>query len=321
MAVKKKTSTGGTQSTLEFPSFVSTITKRCARRQRWRHTLTSWMGVPFRMLLGRAVQSEDFGILMYHRVCPSPKGHFTPTYSVTPEAFADQLDWLLSHGYRAWSLQQLVEARRTNKPIDDKVFAVTFDDAYGNVATYALPVLQEFRVPATVFLATAYLDRTDPFPFDNWIGERPDHVSPETWLPITRDQCRAMLDSGLVDLGAHSHTHADFRGRPEDFEADLKQCMEVLSHDFGVHQPAFSYPFGDPLLGFASPELGTIAQQCGCSCALQIGNSVVHRNDDPFHWPRFDVAFRDSGASLAAKLDGWSEVLRASARRIRGTAP
>lgn len=34
---------------------------------------------------------------------------------------------------------------------------VTFDDGYANNFHHALPVLQQFSVPATIFLATSYL--------------------------------------------------------------------------------------------------------------------------------------------------------------------
>ncbi len=44
--------------------------------------------------------------------------------------------------------------------------AVTFDDGFETVYRHAWPVLQELRIPATVFLNTAYLDSPEPFPFD-----------------------------------------------------------------------------------------------------------------------------------------------------------
>ena len=34
--------------------------------------------------------------------------------------------------------------------------------------TAPIPILREHGVPATIFLATAYLDSPDPFPFDDW---------------------------------------------------------------------------------------------------------------------------------------------------------
>ena len=37
-----------------------------------------------------------------------------------------------------------------------------------------------------------------------------------------------MLGSGLIEHGAHTHTHADFRGRPDDMLADLATNLAVL---------------------------------------------------------------------------------------------
>ena len=52
--------------------------------------------------------------------------------------------------------------------IPSNVFAVTFDDGYENNYLNALPILRELNVPATIFVATKYLDTDRPFPFDDW---------------------------------------------------------------------------------------------------------------------------------------------------------
>ena len=48
--------------------------------------------------------------------------------------------------------------RERGLPIPRKTFVVTFDDGYVNNLTQALPILTRLGVPATVFVATAYLD-------------------------------------------------------------------------------------------------------------------------------------------------------------------
>lgn len=302
---------------LVMPDFVRPVTALEARLQRWQHQFVSCLSIPF-LALGRCAPRNSFGILMYHRVCPMPQGRFRPTYHVTPEAFRRHLSWLLEHGYRPYTLARLMEMRARGEAIPPRSFAVTFDDGFANNATHALPVLQELNIPATVFLATAYVGSDRPFPFDSWItGARSIEPFRDCWRPLTCDECEVLLESGLVELGCHTHTHADFRGRPDALASDVEQSLDFLKHRLGVENPSFSYPFGVPQLGFADPILADVVRRAGCSFALQIGNSLVDDATDPFHLGRFDVPSTGSGRSLAGKLDGWSQVLRSVWRLMR----
>ncbi|HUG89368.1 MAG TPA: polysaccharide deacetylase family protein, partial [Planctomycetaceae bacterium] len=171
---------------------------------------------------------EAFGILMYHRIAPVTPGVTAPTWNVAPERFGSQLAGLLSRGYRAWPLRKVLDLHRRRRPIPRNVFVVTFDDGYENVFHHAWPVLRELRVPATVFLATAYLDSGAPFPCDDWSAAGSGGVPASSWRPLTTDQCRAMSADGLVELGTHTHTHADFHGRPRELSGDLRTSLDVL---------------------------------------------------------------------------------------------
>src|SRR5262249_44469589 len=150
-------------------------------------------------------------------------------------------------------LARVLEHQRAARPVPSRVFVVTFDDGHESVYRGAWPVLRSLRVPATVFLATAYLDRDEPFPFDDWTARGARGVPAWAWRPLRSEQCREMAADGLVELGAHTHTHADFRGRPVELEQDLARCVDVLADRFGVSLPSFAFPFGVRRLGYTSP--------------------------------------------------------------------
>ncbi|MEZ6135339.1 MAG: polysaccharide deacetylase family protein [Pirellulaceae bacterium] len=296
-----------TQPNIDLPDFVRPLTPAEVRRQRRWHSFVGSLAVPLR-ILGRCSPPNSFGILMYHRVCEVPSRHCPPMYSVTPAVFRQQLTWLLDHGYQAWPLDKLLAAKDLGEPLPERVFAVTFDDGYANNFTQAWPILEELQIPATIFLATAYIDSDQPFPFDAWMQDKDPSSQPrDCWVPLTLAQCRQMQSSGLIQFGCHTHTHADFRSHPNRLKEDLALSLEFMEEELSVHQPPFSYPFGEPELGFADNDLGNVVRESGCTCALQIGNNTVHDDDDVFHWPRFDVPPTASGPSLAGKLDGWSE--------------
>jgi peptidoglycan/xylan/chitin deacetylase (PgdA/CDA1 family) len=261
-----------------------------------------------------------FGILMYHRVVASPAGVKAPTWNVAPERFRAQMTGLLRAGYRPWPLRKVLADHRSGRPIPPKTFIVTFDDIYENVYLNAFPVLREHKIPATVFLTTAFLDAASPFPFDDWSCAGSPSVPAETWRPITTPQCREMQASGLIELAAHTHEHADFRGRAVELGRDLAVSLQVLRERFGVTEASFAFPFGRGCRHEDGPELSEVARHAGTVCALTTESELVRPGDNPWNWGRFAALSTDSAASLIAKLDGRYSLARSAWRRLRRRA-
>jgi peptidoglycan/xylan/chitin deacetylase (PgdA/CDA1 family) len=257
-------------------------------------------------------QAGSFGILMYHRVAEHDAGVPTPTINVTPQRLREQLSGLLDRGFEAWPLERLLAANVAAREIPAKVFTVTFDDGFENNLTEALPILVELNVPATVFLATAFLDSPAPFPNDNWSAAGSTSVLPQTWRPLTSRQCDQLQASGLVTLGAHTHTHQFFLDRVDDFRCDLQRSVDILRERFGVARPTFSFPFG-----LSSPELIAAARETGVSCGLMTRPDCVTRGSDPFRWGRFGVTTADTASTLAAKFGGWYSPLAGALRQAQ----
>lgn len=255
-------------------------------------------------------EERAFGILMYHRVVSPPPNRPKPTWNVPPWRFERQLQGLLSRGWRAWPLSQVIECLHRDLPIPRKTFVVTFDDGYVNVLTQAFPILTRLAIPATVFLATAYINSNQPFPSDDWSVAGQPGVPSEAWRPLTMEECRRLAGNGLIDLGAHTHTHADYRGRPDQFAEDLRQNVTILREGFEVERPVFALPYGTKSDGFASEEFGRVARDVGVACCLTTEATIVRPGDSPFDWGRLAADEYDTARTLAARLGGWQEALR-----------
>jgi peptidoglycan/xylan/chitin deacetylase (PgdA/CDA1 family)/CelD/BcsL family acetyltransferase involved in cellulose biosynthesis len=94
-----------------------------------------------------------FVILCYHRVGSGG----VPLYSgLEPEVFERQMDFL-SKRYRLVSLETLAQELSHAGPAEQSV-AVTFDDGYRDVYTYAFTVLQKYRIPATIYLTVDVIE-------------------------------------------------------------------------------------------------------------------------------------------------------------------
>ena len=102
-------------------------------------------------------------VLCYHAISPS----WEADLSVTPERLERQVGLLLKRGYRAARFTDVVHS-----PAGEKVVAITFDDAFRSVIQLALPILQRFGAPGTVFVPTDYIGAEAPLQLpglDRWL--------------------------------------------------------------------------------------------------------------------------------------------------------
>jgi peptidoglycan/xylan/chitin deacetylase (PgdA/CDA1 family) len=94
-----------------------------------------------------------FQILIYHRV-GSDGDDFVP--AISPEGFARHMRVLRQHFLPMSLTDVLTAAERREVPA--RAVVVTFDDGYRDVLTHAVPVLRRFDIPATLYVATAFME-------------------------------------------------------------------------------------------------------------------------------------------------------------------
>lgn len=101
-------------------------------------------------------------VLTYHRV-DEPERHpalYPGLISATPEAFDQQMSYLAAN-YYVVSTPELIDACRTGRPLPPRSVMVTFDDACCDFAEHAWPTLKRYRLPATLFVPTAFPDHPE----------------------------------------------------------------------------------------------------------------------------------------------------------------
>lgn len=292
--------------------------------------LAGLTGAGLHSLLGSRV-GGSLGMLLYHRVAEPVPELPKPQFNVSPEQFRKQITGLADSGFRFRPLREVLRCRNLGEPVSPQTVVLTFDDVYRSVYLNAWPVLRELNIPATMFISTAYLDCDEPFPFDPWGTAYRETAPPDTYAPLTSAQCREMAESGLIELGSHTHTHGDFRGRPERFRWEVQTSLEILQTSFGAEDIPFAFPYGRVGSGHAGDDLVEAARESGVTCALTTECDPVDLQSDPFCWGRFNAYDWDTAGTLAAKLQGWygwapklqerlSQVIRAGKPRKRRRA-
>lgn len=84
---------------------------------------------------------------------------------LTTEQLSQALS-VLSQYYQFISLPDAVEMLAGTRPLIPNSLVLTFDDGYRNNLTFALPILHQFKAPATIFLSTNNVTKQQPFWFD-----------------------------------------------------------------------------------------------------------------------------------------------------------
>ena len=154
-------------------------------------------------------------VLLYHRV----EGGSGLDVDMPVELFDDQMAELADGG-RVVSLDQGLAALSAEPPVQDPV-VITFDDGTADVVEHALPVLVRHRVPATVYLATDFVDRQVDFPDDG--------------RPLSWDAVREAVSTGLVTIGSHTHHHLLLdRLTPAEVDAELTRSVELIGQHTGT---------------------------------------------------------------------------------------
>src|SRR3569623_716342 len=102
----------------------------------------------FRRRVRRWVAPGEAAILCYHRVFAPPRNRWG--VAVTPAHFEEHLEYL----HRNHTILPLLVllARLEEGRVPDRAVVLTFDDGYADNLHTALPLLQRYGAPATVFV-------------------------------------------------------------------------------------------------------------------------------------------------------------------------
>ncbi len=129
-------------------------------------------------------------ILTFHGLTEGSPEHGPPlddSLHLPVELFEAICRHLAGH-YTVIPLLEAVAAIRDTRPLPTNAVAITFDDGYRSNHELALPVLQSFNLPATIFLTTAFVDGTDPLWFQrvDWALATTARKNPAITLGETR---------------------------------------------------------------------------------------------------------------------------------------
>lgn len=118
-----------------------------------------WCGVG--RLFELATQPVGAIVLMYHSVAPDDLAVFVdPRNRMCPVLFDAQMAYLRKHR-SVVPLSKLIEQITSGISPPAGTVCITFDDGYVDNLTIAAPILEKYQLPATLYLATGYIERSE----------------------------------------------------------------------------------------------------------------------------------------------------------------
>jgi len=168
----------------------------------------------FRLVLHwRKYSGRDSGyiILMYHRVVDpeDPTNRYTQAgMSVTHETFKKQVAFLADK-YRILPLRELVTELGSGRPPSPGTVVITFDDGWQDNYRFGLPVLVNYRAPATIFLATDFIESNELFWFLKVGVALAESTEPASVVAAVVAAASAMNGSSGVTGGAAAQDSPD----------------------------------------------------------------------------------------------------------------
>jgi peptidoglycan/xylan/chitin deacetylase (PgdA/CDA1 family) len=243
----------------------------------------------------RAVARRRTEILGYHGVSERSE-HDLHNLLVAPAAFRAQIELLLEAGFEFVTVESLAAEVHAGEIAPGRI-ALSFDDGMEDNHHNVLPILREYGIPGTFYVATGLLGRANPF------------ISGGARM-MTVQELREIAAQGGVEIGAHTVTHPDLStlGYDECLR-EMTENREALESLLGRPATTFAYPFCR-----YGPDAIAAARDAGFSVAV----TCKPGSWAPFELGRSMISSLDSLGRVALKLTGIFEPIATCHRALTG---
>lgn len=221
-------------------------------------------------------------ILMYHYVenIQDKNDKKRISLNTPPYILEQEIKTLSEAGYTFMTNAELADALNGKTTLPAKPIVLTFDDGYRDLYTDVFPILKKYRVKATAYLISGFLNRNNH---------------------LLESQVTEIIQSGLVEIGAHTVHHIWLKGSSlKNLSNEIFQSKVMLEQTFHISVVSFAYPFG--AFDLQSIE---IVKKSGFKSAASTIPGIDQNQDNKF----FLYRLRPGGRMGQALLD-WLENLK-----------
>lgn len=243
-------------------------------------------------------------VLMYHSIVSKATRNWGPwQYAVTPDRFNRQISYI-SQEYEPIALSRIID----DTPLPDDGVILTFDDGFRDTLTTALPILEKYEVPATVYMTTGFLSEyNDPFEYavaetlekTNYVGISVNGLHLEQ--PLLTDEATVRAYDEIKQWGMHANRkdRRNLLSQLPSTETTIEMLTETDVEELSTHPLITVGAHGRdhlPLTTRGRSAIKTDIQQCQERLELLTDTSINH-----FTYPYGE--FNDEVISVLKELD------------------
>lgn len=219
-------------------------------------------------------------VIVYHSIS-SPAEPMVGNIDISPERFEQQLRWLS----RWRTVKPLVETLSETR---SGSVAITFDDGYKDNITVALPLLEKYDMPMTLFVVAGFVDS------DGYLSE---------------EDLRELSKHRLITIGAHGLWHRHFnRISTDEARFELVESRRLLEDVIGQTVDLMAWPYGE-----CDEKLERLSAESGFRAAWSVWKGT---NSTYSRW-RVPLGRNDNLLRFVAKSSGVYGLSKAKWHRMR----
>lgn len=214
-------------------------------------------------------------ILMYHYVeyVTDKRDTIRQSLNINPNVFEDQIKTLLAANYTFITAKELGEAIDGKISLPVKPILLTFDDGHWDLDTIVLPILKKYNVKATAYIIPGFLGGSDF---------------------MTKKELQDVVDSRLVDIGAHTVHHVSLKGKLLPVvQYEVEQSKKMLEDTYHIHVVSFAYPNG----AFDKQAEGVVKNE-GFTTAVSTVPGIAQSRQNEFFLYRLRPGYKTGNALL-----------------------
>lgn len=217
-------------------------------------------------LLSMFIHGSFPTVLMYHSVTEGGPAFF----SIRPIDFDWQLNFLQRNGFNVVSMSEILDEILGIKKLPERSVAITFDDGYLDNLTSALPILDKYGFPATIYVTSDYVvNKTNIYGLK--LCEPGD--------------LRELASHPLIEIGGHTKTHPRLSLLSDaQAEFEIVNGKNHLETMLGSQIRHFAYPKGD-----YSQRTVDLVRNAGFETAVTVYPGAIKCGVDPYKIGRVSI--------------------------------
>lgn len=216
----------------------------------------------------REIQSLEIPIITYHyiEIVKDQSDFLRKSLAISSADLKKEIFELKNQGYRFIFVKDIPDLLNQKPLPSGKFVALTFDDGYRDFYTDAFPVIKEASIKVTVFIISSFIN------YQNY---------------MTEQQIKNILESGLIEIGAHSMNHYDLTSENQELlQAQIQGSKNYLEQKFGIKVLSFAYPYGH-----FNDQTVSIVKKAGYTSAVSDIQGATQSLDNLFFLSRIRVGY------------------------------